>query len=420
MWYSRPPSRGLPGFAPEAVTGSQDQRCCLQMTRIALAVVLVVAACSSSSAPTALSSPSATVTPSPAALEGDLPVWVELNNPPASTEFAGGFVHFPGGLFRRDPHADMLRDTSVPNVVRTKTPDQPYLYAGEGSPVQSVQVTYDRAVGRWLPVNQTQVAADGLQYAYIDYESGSATPQRVHIVNIRSASDEVVYRAPGTPVLALLGLVDQNIYLADCQPSEVSGNCWGPLWRVDATTGSMTLVSDHRGSWVINGRSAWVVTCWPAEDPVPCFGSYDKPEQNQLLRLDLVSGNQEAWDRGSIVVGEYSGDNIHMLGFDIDGKPVVSVNFASQHDLTAPYGAGGESVVFRLTAPEHSERLFSVPINISWAGFYAATADRVGIWLQASYVPPGNQTSVLYLYSKASGGREMSPDFWAVLAGPFG
>lgn len=380
---------------------------------------LMLVACSGSSPQTPRSSHSATITPTHAAVIGDLPVWVELNNS-GNTEFAAGFVHFPGELFRRDPRADMLTDTSVPNVVRTKTPDQPYLYAGEGSPVQSVHVTYDRVVGRWLPVNQTQVAADGLRYAYIDYESGSPSPQRVHIVNIRSASDEVVYRAPGTPLLALLGLVDQNVYLADCQPSEISGNCWGPLWRVNASSGTITLVSDHRGSWVINGRSAWLVTCWPAQDPVPCFGFVDKPEQNQLLRFDLVSGKQEVWDRGSIVVGEYSGDDIHMLGFDIDGKPMVSVNFASQHDVTEAYGDGGESVVFRLTAPEHGERLFSVPINISWAGFFGATADRVGIWLQASYVPPGNQTSVLYLYSTAAGGLEMSHDFWAVLAGSFG
>jgi hypothetical protein len=394
------------------------------MRGIVLAVVLVVAACSSSSAPTAQSSPSATVTPSPAALEGDLPVWVELNNPPASTVFVGGFVHFPGGLFRRDPHADMPIDTTVPSVVRTKTPDQPYLYAGEGSPVQSVQVTYDRFIGRWLPVNQTQVAADGLHYAYIDYESGSATPQRIHIVDVRSASDQVVYRAPDKPLLALLGLVHQNIYLADCNPTEVSGNCWGPLRRVDATTGGTTMVSDRRGAWVVSGRSAWLVTCWPAEYPAPCFGSYDKPEQNQLLRLDLASGNEEIWDRGSILPPYASGEGIHMLGIDSDGMPLVAVNFVSPtwHGVTgAPWGDAGESVVFRIAAPGHMERLFSVPINEPWAGFESATADRVGIWLLASYVPPGFQTSVLYLYSKASGGREISRDFWATMpTGSFG
>jgi hypothetical protein len=333
-------------------------------------------------------------------------------NTATATNFAGGFVHFPGGLFRRDPHADMLTDSSIPNVVRTKTPDQPYLYAGEGSPVQSVHVAYDRVLDRWLPVNRTQVSADGLQYAYIDYESGSATPQRLHIVDGRSASDQVVYRAPRTPPLAVLGLVHQNIYLADCKPTEISGNCWGPLRRVDTTIGSITTVSDRRGAWVISGRIAWLVTCWPAAYPVPCFG-YDKPQPNQLLRIDLATGNEEIWDRGS---------GVHMIGVDGDGMPLVAVNFVSptwQGVTGPPWGDAGESVVFRITGPDQKERLFSVPISEPWAGFESATADRVGIWLQASYVPPGFQTAVLYLYSKGSGGREISHDFWAAPAGSF-
>jgi hypothetical protein len=308
-------------------------------------------------------------------------------------------VHFPGGLFRKDPRADMLRDRSIPTLVRTRTPDQPYLYAGEGSPVQSVQITYDRVVGRWLPVNQTQVSADGRRYAYLDYESGTATPQRIHVVDIRTGSDQVVYRATNQPKLAIFGLVEQNIYLTDCEPSHVSGNCWGPLRRVDSTTGSITKISDHSGAWVISGRNAWLETCWPAEDPVPCFGSYDKPEPNQLLRIDTATGTETIWDRGS---------SVHLIGLDGDGMPLVAMNSAS------------ESVLFRVSAPEQKERLFSIPISVPWAGFERATPDLNGTWLQASYVPPGFQTSVLYLYSKASGGREISHDFWAMPAGSFG
>jgi hypothetical protein len=384
------------------------------MRSIVLAVVLVVAACSGSSAPTAQSSPSATVTLSPAALNGDLPVWVGLgsgDNPAlANAQVAGGFVHFPGGLFRRDPHADMLSDRTIPTLVRTKTPDQPYLYAGEGSPLHSDQITYDRVVGRWLPVNQTQVSTDGLHYAYLDYESGSATPRRIHLVNVLSGSDQIVYRATDTPLIGIVGLAQQNIYLIDCAPTETSGNCWGPLWRVDATTGSVTKVSDRHGAWVISGRNAWIVTC-SAKYPLPCF--YDEHGPNQLLRIDLAAGNEEIWDRGS---------SVHLIGIDGDGMPLVAVNFVSptwQGVTGPPWGDAGESVVFRITTPNQRERLFSVLISEPWAGFERATADRIGIWLQASYVPPGFQTSVLDLYSKASGGREISHDFWGVPAGSF-
>jgi hypothetical protein len=111
-----------------------------------------------------------------------------------------------------------------------------------------------------------------------------------------------------------------------------------------------------------------------------------------------------------------------MIGVDGDGMPLVAVNFVSptwQGVTGPPWGDAGESVVFRITGPDQKERLFSVPISEPWAGFESATADRVGIWLQASYVPPGFQTAVLYLYSKGSGGREISHDFWAAPAGSF-
>jgi hypothetical protein len=378
------------------------------MRGVVLALVLVVAACSNSFSPTAQSSPSAPITPSPAALKGDLPIWIELgsgdNTALAFPFSAGGFVHFPGGAFRRDARADMLIDRTIPTLVRMKTPDQPYLYAGEGSPNYTYQITYDRVVGRWLPVNQAQVSADGLHYAYIDYENGAATPQRMHVVDVRSGSDQVVYRDSNKPRYGAIGFAPPNIYLTDCGES----NCWGSLWRLDAISGTIVKVSDRRGWWRISGRAAWIV-CWSDS-----CGTGISPGPNQLLRVDLITGYEETWDRGS---------GIHLIGTDGDGMPIVAVNFVSptwQAGTGPPGRDAGESVVFRVSAPEQTDRLYSVPISQPWAGFDRATADRFGIWLQASYVPPGDFTVVLDFYSKASGGREISHDFLGVVAGSFG
>jgi hypothetical protein len=57
-----------------------------------------------------------TVTPSPAAIKGDLPVWIYDPSTNGQLYFAGGFLHFPGGAFRRDPHADMVFDAKVPGL----------------------------------------------------------------------------------------------------------------------------------------------------------------------------------------------------------------------------------------------------------------------------------------------------------------
>jgi hypothetical protein len=349
-----------------------------------LAIALIVAACSCSSSPAAQSSPLITVTPSPVALKGDLPVWIQEPST-GQLDFAGGVLHFPGGAFRRDPHADMVFDASTPGLMRT--PDQPYLYA-YGSPTTVVTLTYDRAVGRWLPVSRAQVSDDGLRYAYVDHEPGAATTsQRIHVVDVRTGSDQVVYRNTDNPLYAVVGVVQENIYLTDCQPLETGANCWGPLRRLDITTGNIATVSDRRGTWVISGRIGWMVTCWPAQYPPACFGIYDERGPNQLLRVDLATGNEEIWASGS---------GIDLIGMDGDGAPLITV------------GAASECGLLRASALKRMEPIFSLPINHTvGCGFRSAAADRIGIWIQVEYEPPGT-TAGIYLFSKASGVRKIS------------
>jgi hypothetical protein len=289
----------------------------------------------------------------------------------------------------------MVFDARTPGLMRT--PDQPYLYA-YGSPTTTVTLTYDRVVGRWLPVNRAQVSDDGLRYAYVDHEPGAATTsQRIHVVDVRTGSDQVVYRNSDNPLYAVVGVLQQNVYLTDCQPLETGANCWGPLRRLDATTGNIATVSDRRGTWVISGRIGWMVTCWPAQHPPACFGIYDERGPNQLLRVDLATGNEEIWASGS---------GIDLIGIDSDGAPLVTV------------GGASECGVVRVSAPEQMEPIFSLPITHTvGCGFRSATADRIGIWLQVEYDPIGTAAGI-YMYSKASGVRKIS-DSQAVPVGSF-
>lgn len=216
------------------------------MRALVLAIVLIIGACSSSSSPAAQSSPLITVTPSPAALKGDLPVWIYDSASNAQLYFAGGFLHFPGGAFRRDPHADVVFDANVPGLMRT--PDPPYLYA-YGSRTTDVTLTYDRAVGRWLPVNRAQVSDDGLRYVYVDHPPGAAASQRIHVVDVRTGSDQVVYRNTNNPLYAVVGVVQQNIYLTSCQPTETgetAGDHSG-AWRLQRATSPRSATAAARG-----------------------------------------------------------------------------------------------------------------------------------------------------------------------------
>jgi hypothetical protein len=384
------------------------------MRSLVLAVVLTLAACSnSSSSSTAQSSPSAPITASPAGFKGDVPVWTfiprGLSEALAYPQNAGGFLHFPGGVFQMDPRADMVKD-HTPTLWRTRTPDQPYLYAGEGN-AYGLPITYDRVVQRWLPVNRGQVSDDGLRYAYDDTD---AAVHRFHLVDIRSGFDQIVYhnafnipRASNEPFYRVIGLARESIYLTDC--SEF--NCLGSLWRLDATAATITKVSDRHGMWIIMGRLAWVTTCW-SKGPYFCYGSQldSAVEANQLLRVDLTTGNEEPWDRGA---------GIKLIGLDADGLPLVQVNYVDNNNA-------GESVLTRVSAPNKTERLFSVPIDrLGGAQFLTATADRFGTWLYLEYVTPGTPAGIylyseaIYLYSKASGVRKIV-DFPGTPVGSFG
>jgi hypothetical protein len=382
------------------------------MKRLVLALVLAVVACSSPS-----------TAPSPPALAGDLPVFqyglydAHGNN----QQLVGGFLHFPGGAFHRDAGADMVRDYSGDRYIPlTRTTVQPYLFgAGEGD---LGQTTYDAASARWLPVARHQVSDDGLRYAYRELLRGDPNaigdqpPREVrfHVVDVRTGSDQVVYVTNGTPPLVIAGFSGQAIWLTRCG-NEASG-CWGSLWRLDTATGTVSKVSERRGRWVISGGSAWTVVCSspryaPGDTSSPpadtCLMGLADSKPDQLLRVDLTTGNDETWDREPGIV---------LLGIGPDGLPVLKLN------------RGGQSTLLRVTQRGHTERLFALPIDKlnSGGGFEGPlVADKTGIWLpvvdggpQPRDASPAMAVGI-YMYSKSSGMRKVS-DFPGVPVGILG
>jgi hypothetical protein len=241
------------------------------------------------------------------------------------------------------------------------------------------ETTYDPVVGRWLPVARAQLSDDELRYAYRELLGGDPNPigdqppvgVRLHVVDIRTGHDRVVYSDSGKPPYNIVGFAQQDIFLVGCG----YWSCWGPLSRVEVTTGKLTKVSDRLGRWVISGRVAWVATCSSPNGPQECYGP--NPGPNLVVRVDLATGNEEVWHRGS---------GIDLIGVDDAGVPLVKSS------------SPGESVLIRVSAPGQAERLFSVPadkLNAS-SGFAAPiVADRLGTWVYVLdqgpglYAPPG-------------------------------
>jgi len=129
-----------------------------------------------------------------------------------------------------------------------------------------------------------------------------------------------------------------------------------------------------------------------------------KPDQ--LLRIDLTTGNEETWDREPGIV---------LLGIGGDGLPLLKLN------------RGGESTLLRVTKRGQTERLFAVPVDrLNPGGGFEGpvVSDETGTWL--SVVDGGPQPRAdsparavgIYMYSKSSGLRKVS-DFPGVPVGPF-
>ena len=323
-----------------------------------LAVVLVVAACSSSTTPQAQSSPSIAA-PSPAELRGDLPLQ-DLSYTPR--EFHGGFLHFPGESFAKDSRADMVVDSTRTWLRRTIV--QPALFGSSVGDVTSETITYDAAAGRWLPATRAQVSPDGLRYAYTEWIQSEAsalgtTPigARIHVVDVRSGSDKVLYSVDGPAYYGVVSFAQEGIYFSPGCVWGTAGALCGPealtLWLLDPTTGKATKVSDRQGSWLL-----------PAE------GQVDQP--NELLRISLSTGSGESWDREPITphqAGTY-GWYMRFVGTDSDGAPLVVLPGTN------------ETPLLRVNRPGQTERIFSGPGCCS-----VAVADRFGIWFAVGGAP---------------------------------
>jgi hypothetical protein len=366
-----------------------------------MAVMVMVAACSSSSPPTAQSSPPASVAPSAAGLNGDLPV-VALNyDAQGNSHAVGGFLHFPGGAFARDPRADMVPDDTRPPAGLTRmlrTTVQPYLFGTSNGTYG--EISYDRLAERWLPVARAQVSPDGFRYAYTellplpgDVLGGATSGGRIHIADVRSASDQVVYSYSGGQPLSVVSFAQDGVYISPgCEGVEatVLGAC-GPdsftLSRLDPTTGKVTKVSDRRGSWVVAGGLAWMTTL---------EGGADQP--NQLLRLDLRTGVVQTWDHEPITPHEAGSCcwTMSVVGADGDGAPLVVLPLARQ---ALPTLGTNESLLLRVAGPAQAQRIFS-----GQGCCLDAIADLNGTWFAVAFGPAQG----IYLYAKSSGVRKLS------------
>lgn len=340
--------------------------CSAYMGRAAVLIVALIMACSPQPVSTASSPPS---TASGAlALSGQLPVeqWKSANPEGA------GFLDLATGAFSPDPNADLIRAG-----VLYKTAAQPYLLGSKNSTF--AMVSYDSQVKRWLPVSRTQVAPDGLSYAYSEWLypalDASQCPHgcmpeptggRIHITDVRSGQDRIAYTFTGWPMYQVVLFSPPKIYLG----SECNGEyprC-NELWLFNMESDTLqSVISEAGQQWRIDGRYVW----------------FETVDYTQLRRFDLSTGTGQTW------LTQVMTDSMELLGVDATNVPWVAL--ASM----AP------SPLLRVTSPGESQQVFAA------AGPYSdLVTDRHGTWF--AVVDNVSSTPGLYLYTKESGVIDVS------------
>lgn len=206
--------------------------------------------------------------------------------------------------------------------------------------------TYDWKVGRWLPVDASQVSPDGSTYAFFDFIPNR--PQ-LTVVDVASGAAHVVF--VGDPVFtwAVVGNGPQGIYVTHGNGPGGGDSNPDRLWLV-TSSGILTSVSDRRsvGGWRISGGSAWGVE---TDDP----SKLNQPgNEERLVQVDLASGIATVWLRRT-------GTLVEALGTEPDGSALTLVSDPLALWLVASPGTEHEVVAM---------------------GSYAnTTSDLHGIWL---------------------------------------
>jgi hypothetical protein len=188
--------------------------------------------------------------------------------------------------------------------------------------------------------------------------SGQLPSQRIHVVDVASGVDRVVY---GTGQFDVAAYSNEGIYLIH---HLVGTDGSDGLWLLNPRNGLLRQVGARLQWQFPAGASAWSTDVDPKVAPPP-QGAFMRA--NRVEHLDLKTGAVTPWmTRG--------GQQVFVDGVDADGHPFIEV------------GTATTSEVWIASSPTSAEKLFSSsPGDPSSTGLWFSQPDTGGrVWFASS------------------------------------
>ncbi|HEV2476176.1 MAG TPA: hypothetical protein VGX22_06510 [Candidatus Dormibacteraeota bacterium] len=226
-------------------------------------------------------------------------------------------------------------------------------------PPASAGFFYDRALAKWIFALRDQVSPDGREYAYADGDplSGAQVPGKLHVVDVATGTDRVIYNSPVVP--SVVQFTANGIYFThNFGEGEEDG-----LWSIPPQGGQPRLVSSTIWEPRVANGAAWGLA-FNAADPHPAPGGITHP-YNTILRFDLNTGTSVVW-------WYQPGNDMRLLDGDYSGNRFV---YTFREDVDA------SQVDWMLDAQGTAHRIGSANLD------YLAAVDTNGVWFDDGRLP---------------------------------
>jgi hypothetical protein len=243
------------------------------------------------------------------------------------------------------------------------------LAASQQSPVlygdDLANTTYDRPYGRWLPASPGHVLRDESAYGY-ELQLPDAGAYEIHLVQVASAADRVVYHMPYNSAYSILAFQPEGVYLVE-------------ILHRSGLAGGLSLLDPKTAS--LKAIPAAANATWQIVDAGAAWGGPGGQAGDSLTRLDLKNGVVTTWFQHAVqgAVFEGSGYGVSLIGFDASARPLVEVFPPGATPGSSPQPPGPPQV-WLVKAPGDAVQLSGIALPPENA-LNSGVSDSKGLWL---------------------------------------